>query len=283
MKHRLHITALLALSLAGTAQAASTVTAILSNFQLTTTGTVTPYLQNYRGDSGQEMGTMSALASAEIGYSYLTNTGALNWSTDQVEHVPVILDATQGQSPANWVSGPTASVSSGAKTAYAHVNADLSMIAAVSTGEDGGHALAAAVATQSFWLAANSSITVTWDATLRGSNSGENYALSYLNTATSAAGADAGGPAMQHYTIAHGDQKNAQGGFSFIKRDTSRTLTFQTTDSASLVYLRLEALATTHDHVTLAPPPPVPEPETWAMALIGLALMGANARRRLTR
>lgn len=281
MKHRLLIAALLALSLAGTAQATSSVTATLSNFQLSTTGTVRPYALGYYNNATYEFewGTMQAYGRAETGVPLVLAPGALTWRYEQYENNQAIIDATQGETPASWASAPSSSLSSGATHAQAHVNQDLSLVASVSTGAGGGYAYAAAGFTQSFWLEANSSITVTWDTYLTGSNSGEDYFLSYLNSATSAAGATTfQGPAMEHHTIADGTPASPLGDFSFEKGDTTRTLTFTTTDTGSLVSLRVEAFVATYDHVVA-----VPEPETWAMALIGLALLGANARRRVAR
>jgi hypothetical protein len=281
MKHRLQILALLALSLAGTAQATSSVTATLSNFQLSTTGTVHPYALGYYNNATYdfEWGTMQAYGQAETGVPLVLASGELSWRSEQYEDNQTIIDATQGETPASWATAPASSLSSGATHAHAHVNQDLSLVASVSTGAGGGYAVATAGFTQSFWLAANSSITLTWDTHLTGSNSGENYVLSHLNSATSAAGAKMlQDPAMQHYTIAEGTPASPLGDFSFEKGDTTRTLTFTTTDTASHISFRVEAFVETYDHVSA-----VPEPETWAMALIGLAVVGANARRRLKR
>lgn len=283
MKHRLHIAAMLALSLAGTAQATSSVTATLSNFQLSTTGTVRPYELLYYNNATYdfERGTMQAYGRTETGVPLVLSSGALSWRYEQYENNQTILNATQGETPSSWASAPASSLSSGATHAQAHVNQDLSLVASVSTGAGGGYARATAGFTQSFWLDANSSITLTWDTYLTGSNSGENYALSYLNSATSAAGAEMSqGPAMRHHTIAEGTPASPLGDFSFEKGDTTGTLTFTTTDTGSLVSLRVEAFVATYDRVLA-----VPEPETWAMALIGLALVGANAsvRRNLSR
>ena len=133
---------------------------------------------------------MQAYGRTETGVPLVLASGALSWRYEQYENNQTIIDATQGETPASWASAPASSLSSGATHAQAHVNQDLSLVASVSTGAGGGYAGATAGFTQSFWLDANSSITLTWDTYLTGSNSGENYALSYLNSATSAAGAE---------------------------------------------------------------------------------------------
>lgn len=281
MKRQAFVVSALAISLASTAQATSTVSAQLSNFQMTTTGTVTPRVQSYYSKDGSEMGTMLAYGRTETGQAFVTDTGALNWQTNQSQSSAAIIDETQGQTPASWAVNPSASSSAGSTQAHAQVNQDLSMIASVSTGSSGGYAHAMAIASMSFWLEANSSLTATWDTHLTGSNAGENYALSYLNSASSGAGADTfSGPAMAHYTLADGQPLSPMGDFSFEKGDTSRTLTIQTTDTGRIVHLRVEAFAATFDHVLSSRPPAVPEPETWAMALLGLTVLGVNARRR---
>jgi PEP-CTERM motif len=49
-------------------------------------------------------------------------------------------------------------------------------------------------------------------------------------------------------------------------------------DFSALIYLQLTDPGNIPLHFGY--PPAVPEPESWAMALLGLAVLGVNARRR---
>lgn len=281
MKQLLHIAAVLALSLASTAHATSEVTATLSNFQLTTTGTVTPYSSEFF--RGFEPGTMLAYGQTETRDAQVDAKGSMQWVNTQNQRKFTIIDGTKGETQASWDPAPSSSLNSGTTTAHAHVNDDFSMVATVSTGADGGYAFASAVLIQTFWLEANSSITATWNASIVGSNAGDTFALSSWDHATGMAGAyvSAPGGGVDSRTWVTNDDHSALAGFSFEKNETGRTLTFTTSDKPSYVFLRVETIASSSDFsgATLA----VPEPETWTLLLIGLSLVGASTRRRRRR
>lgn len=281
MTHHLRIAALLALSLAGTAHATSQVTTTLSNFQLTTTGTVTPYASEFL--PGHPPGTMLASSETSSGVAQVDAGGTMRWVNRQEQSIFTIIDGTKGETPASWDHAPASSTASGTATAHAQVNDDLSMVATVSTGTDGGYASAAAAWVQSFMLEANSSITATWNVSIVGNNVADTFALSTGDHAHGIAGAFTSAPAnLDSRTWMFSDDYSALEGFSFVKDETARTLTFRTGNVASWVFMRVEAIASTTDFVGQSlpvPVPDVPEPETWAMALIGLVLMGVRSRR----
>lgn len=282
MKHHLRIAALLALSLAGTAHATSQVTATLSNFQVTTTGTVTPYAWAFV--SGHESGTMLASSETSSGVAQVDAGGVMRWVDRQEQSIFTIIDATKGETPDSWDQAPASSTTSGTATAHARVNNDLSIVATVSTGTDGGYASATASWVQSFILEANSSFTATWNVSIVGNNVADTFALSMGDHAHGIAGAFTNAPAnLDSRTWVFSDDYSALEGISFAKDETARTLTLTTGNVASWIFMRVEAIASTTDFVGQSlpvPVPDVPEPETWAMALIGLALLGAHARRQ---
>lgn len=282
MKRHVLVASLLAFSLAGAAQATSSVVATLSNLRITTTGTVTPQPGVvYHGSIPVDVGTTQALTRAQTYDAVFDSIGQMTWGNGQYESHEDQIDVTKGQTLED-LSPPVSKVSSATAQAHGRVNDDLSLFASVSTNEKGGQAYAQASILHTFWLAPHSSITATWDTSVTGSNSGDRFALSYLDSATGAAGGttyeDYG--MMPHYTLGIGRPVDGSGAFVFEKHDNARTLTSSTTDTGRLVFLRVEVFASTYDYTGNSLP--VPEPETWVMALLGLALIGVKARRRIS-
>lgn len=282
MKRHALVAGLLALSLAGAAHATSSVVATLSNLQITTTGTVTPKQGViYQGSIPKDIGTTIALTSAQTYDVVFDSAGNTAWGNGLFQNNEDKIDVTKGETRTD-LSPPTSQVGSATTQALGRVNDDLSLFASVSTNEKGGQAFASAGVIHTFWLAPHSSITATWDTSVKGSNAGDTFALSYLDTGSGAAGAttfeDYG--MMKHYTQGLGTPVDGSGAFQFEQHDNSRTLTSSTQDTGRLVFLYVNVFASTYDYAGNSLP--VPEPETWAMALVGLALMGIQARRRLT-
>jgi MYXO-CTERM domain-containing protein len=280
MKRHALVASLLAFSLVGAAQATSSVVATLSNLRITTTGTVTPQPGvTHFGSIPVDIGTTKAFTSAQTYDAVFDSADKMTWGNGLYESHEEQIDVTKGQTLED-LSAPVSKVSSATTQAHGRVNDDLSLFASVSTNEKGGQAFASASILHTFWLAPNSSITATWDTSVTGGNSGDRFALSYLDSATGAAGATTfeDYSMMPHYTLGIGRPVDGSGTFLFEKHDNSRTLTSSTTDTGRLVSLRVEVFASTYDYTGNSLP--VPEPETWAMALLGLALVGVKARRR---
>lgn len=263
------IIGLSALTLFGAANAASSVVSTLSNFQLTTTGSVS---QN----SPDKTYSTTSVVGLGGGVSGASNLSWGNWS-----------DAVHDNDSSD-TGTLFASVSSAAADesidAFAAVNQqDMSMIASVSTGERGGFANASAETYSAFSLAAQSSLTLTWDASVSGTSTGEQYALGYPRDSGSGYVTVNFGyiPSIGlplDTTTGSGEsqwQNNAHFGYSFESVGTARKLTVTTTDAPLTFNFHAIVFATTSDFS-----PPVPEPTTWAMALAGMALVGVGARRR---
>lgn len=260
-----------ALSLFGSAHAVSSVVATLSNFQLSTTGSVT---QSHPASMYSET-RVDGLGGGVSGANNLSWGDWLHAVSDAASSPPGTLFAT--------VSSAVADESI---TAFAAVNhQDMSMIASASTGERGGFANAYAATHSVFSLAAHSSLTLTWDASVTGSSTGEQYALG--STTDSGHGYVSVGfgyiPSIGlrlDTTTGSGQSQWQNGehiGFSFESVGTSRKLTVATTDEPFELNFSAIISASTIDYAV-----PVPEPTTWAMALAGLALVGAGTRRRVS-
>lgn len=259
-----------ALSLFGSAHAASSVVSTLSNFQYSTTGSVT---QSHPASMYSET-SVEGLGGGD--------SGANNWSWGDWQYA--VSDAASSP-PGTLFASVSSAVADASINAFAAVNhQDMSMIASASTGERGGVASASAATHTVFSLAAHSSLTLTWDAFVTGSSTGEQYALSPPESGHGSVYVGFGyipgmGPRFDE-TSGDGQSQWLNGehiGFSFESVGTSRTLTVATTDAPLEFRFSARVYAFTTDYTM-----PVPEPTTWAMALAGLALAGVGARRRVS-
>lgn len=255
---------LLTLALAGTAHAAGSLSASLSNFTIATTGTVT-LLEGASSFKGLQLYALPE--SRYIG----------DGSFDNLVQVTDVQELGEGlfapmQANASHASGVSGSVS---------VLAD-GLTASVSTAGPGGISGASASVSGTFALAAHSSLTITWSADIQGQGQSngintqevlEEYTLEAHVLLT---GADQPFEVLQQGPLFPN--------FTFGKQQASNQLTVQTgdigmdVDFSALIYLQLTDPGNIPLHFGY--PPAVPEPETWAMALLGLAVLGVNARRR---
>lgn len=257
---------LLTMALTGTAHAAGSLSATLSNLTIATTGTVT--LQ----EGATSAKTLQVYAIPESGYIG-------NGSFDSLVQVEDLLDISDGlfaptQANASHASGVAGNVS---------ILAD-GLTASVSTAGPGGISLASANLTGTFSLAAHSSLTITWSLDVQGQGQSNG-----VNTQEIA----------EEYILGAGvvlsgtDRSNnifLQGpifpNFAFGQTLANNQLTIQTGDTGMDVnfsaYIDLQLVDPGNSLLKFGTPPAVPEAETWAMALAGLALLGVGARRRLT-
>ncbi len=256
---------LLTMALTGTAHAAGSLSASLSNFTFATTGTVTLL----EGASSSK--TLQVYALPESGYIG-------DGSYDYLVQVMDVQDLSDGlfapmQANAAHESGVSGSVS---------VLTD-GLTASVSTAGPGGISVASANLMGTFSLAAHSSLTITWSTDIQGQGQSNG-----VNTQEIA----------EEYTLAAGvlltgadpsDEIFHQGpifpNFSFGKLVAQNQLTVQTGDTGMDVsfsaFIDLQLVDPGNSPLHFGTPPGVPEPETWGMALAGLALV-VGARRRLT-
>lgn len=252
-----------ALALFGTAQATSSVVSTLSNFEVTTTGTVSQYHpESYTYSNTQA-------------YSYDTELDGSN------NPVWVNYQSDSDTSEFGVVFAPVHSSASGnSGSAFASVSdEDMSMIAYATTGAGGGHAYAFANAYSYFSLGANSSITLTWDASIVGNGSGDTYFLGYGDYGQGNVTVTLGSMSSTTQAYGNGYWTYADDiAYSFEEVGTSKKLKIQTGSVARDIGFSASVFAQTVDYAN-----PVPEPETWAMALAGLALAGVAARRRMSR
>lgn len=259
-----------ALSLFGSAHAVSSVVSTLSNFQLSTTGSVT---QNHPASMYSET-RVDGLGGGASG------ANNLSWG----DWVHAVSDAASSP-PGSLFASVSSAVADASINSFAAVNhQDMSMIASASTGERGGFANAYAATHTVFSLAAHSSLTLTWDASVTGSSTGEQYALGSTDSGQGYVSVGFGyipaiGPRIDA-TTGSGQSQWLNGehiGFSFESVGTSRKLTVATTDAPLEFSFSASVSASTIDYAV-----PVPEPTTWAMALAGLTLVGVGARRRVS-
>ena len=153
------------------------------------------------------------------------------------------------------------------------------MTASVSTAGPGGISLASANLTGTFSLAAHSSLTITWSLDVQGQGQSNG-----INTQE----------IVEEYIVGAGvlltgaDPSNEiflQGpifpNFAFGQTQANNQLTIQTGDTGMDVnfsaYIDLQLVDPGNSPLHFGWAPAVPEPETWAMALVGLALVGAGA------
>lgn len=257
---------LLTMALTGTAHAAGSLSASLSNFTISTTGAVTLL----EGASSSK--TLQVYALPESGYIG-------NGSFDSLVQVLDVQELSDGlfapmQANAAHESGVSGSVS---------VLAD-GLTASVSTAGPGGISVASANLLGTFSLAAHSSLTITWSTDIQGQGQSNG-----INTQEIA----------EEYTLAAGvlltgadpsldilEQGPIFPNFAFGKTLAQNQLTVQTGDTGMDVsfsaFIDLQLVDPGNSPLHFGFPPVVPEPETWAMALLGLTLVGVNARRRLS-
>lgn len=258
---------LLTLALSGTAHAAGSLSATLSNLTIATTGTVT--LQ----EGATSAKTLQIYAIPESGYIG-------NGSFDSLVQVEDLLDISDGlfaptQANASHASGVAGSVS---------ILAD-GLTASVSTAGPGGISVASANLTGTFSLAAHSSLTITWSLDVQGQGQSNG-----VNTQEIA----------EEYIIGAGvllsgtDPSNEiflQGpifpNFAFGQTLANNQLTIQTGDTGMDVnfsaYIDLQLVDPGNSPLHFGWAPAVPEPETWAMVLAGLALVVAGHLRERDR
>lgn len=257
---------LLTMALTGTAHAAGSLSASLSNFTIATTGSVT------LREGATSSKTLQVYALPESGYIG-------DGSFDHLVQVADIQETSDGlfapmQANASHASGVSGSI---------NVLAD-GLTASVSTAGAGGISVASANLLGTFSLAAHSSMTITWSLDMQGQGQSNG-----INTQEIA----------EEYIVGAGvlltgtDPSNEiflQGpifpNFAFGKTQAHNQLTIQTGDTGMDVsftaYIDLQLVDPGNSPLHFGWAPAVPEAETWAMALAGLALLGWGARRRLT-
>lgn len=257
---------LLATALTGTAHAAGSLSASLSNFTIATTGTVT-LLEEASSSQALQM-----YAVPESGYIGDGNFDSLVPVAD-VQEIGDGLFAPM-QANASHASGVSGSIS---------VLAD-GLTASVSTAGPGGISVASANLVGTFSLAAHSSLTITWSTDFQGQGQSngintqeiaEEYALAagvLLNGTDQALEIFEQGQIFPSFTFG---QTLAQNQLTVQTGETGMDVTFS-------AYVDLQLIDPGNRPLSFGAPPAVPEPETWGMALAGLALLGVGARRRLT-
>lgn len=256
---------LLTMALSGTAHAAGSLKASLSNFTIDTTGSVTLL-------DASSTKTLQVYALPESGY---IGDGDFD-SLVQVADVQEVGDGLFApmQANASHASGLSGSVSVLAN----------GLTASVSTAGPGGISLASSNLVGTFSLAAHSSLTVTWSLDIQGQgqsngiNTQEIPEEYILGAGVLLTGTD---PSNEVFL-----QGPIFPNFAFAKTLANNQLTIQTGDTGMDVsfsaYVDLQLVDPGNSPLHFGYPPAVPEPESWAMALIGLALVGVSARRRVT-
>ena len=256
----------LTMALAGTAHAAGSLSASLSNFTIATTGSVTLL------EGGSSSKTLQVYALPESGYIG-------NGDFDNLVKVEDLMDISDGlfaptQASASHASGVSGSIS---------VLAD-GLTASVSTAGPGGISVASANLLGTFSLAAHSSLTITWSLDIQGQgqsngvNTQEIVEEYIVGAGVLLTGADPSneislqGPIFPNFAFG---QTLANNQLTIQSGDTGMDVTFS-------AYVDLQLIDPGNSPLHFGWPPAVPEPETWAMALVGLALVGAGARRRLS-
>lgn len=257
---------LLTMALSGTAHAAGSLSATLSNFTIATTGTVTLL------DGATNSKTLQVYAIPESGYIG-------NGSFDDLIQVADVQETSDGlfapmQANASHASGVSGSVS---------VLAD-GLTASVSTAGPGGISVASANLLGTFSLAAHSSLTITWSLDIQGQgqsngiNTPEIAEEYILGAGVLLTGTDTSneifeqGPIFPNFAFG---QTLAHNQFTIQTGDTGMDVNFS-------AFIDLQLFDPGNSPLHFGAPPAVPEAETWAMALAGLALLGLGARRRLT-
>lgn len=257
---------LLTMALSGTAHAAASLSVTLSNVTIATTGSVTLL------EGATSSQTLQVYALPESGYIG-------NGDFDNLVKVEDIMDISDGlfaptQASASHASGVSGTVS---------VLAD-GLTASVSTAGPGGISVAAANLLGTFSLAAHSSLTITWSLDIQGQgqsngvNTQEIPEEYIIGAGVLLTGADPSNEIFQQGPIFPS--------FAFGQTLANNQLIIQTGDTGMDVnffaHIDLQLVDPGNSPLHFGYPPAVPEPETWAMALIGLALVGVSARRRVT-
>lgn len=255
---------LLTMALSGTAHAAGSLSATLSNISIATTGTVT--LQE--GASTAQM--LQVYALPESGYIGDGSFGNLVQVAD-------VLDISEGLFTPMQTNASHASGVSGGVSVLAN-----GLTASVSSAGPGGISLASANLTGTFSLAAHSSLTITWSLDIEGqgqSNGVNTEAIAeeyILGAGVLLSGTDGSGETFLQGPIFPS--------FTFAQTLANNQLTIQTGETGMDVsfsaYVDLQLVDPGNRPLRFGMPPAVPEPETWAMALMGLALVRVGARRR---
>ncbi len=164
-------------------------------------------------------------------------------------------------------AAPGASITS-ANGAHAEVLKTQSF--SVSTPAQGGFALAEQDYTLSFLLGAHATVTVSWDIALSGSNSGHSAGL------FSAMGTVNLGDQTKLFPFSLAFDGTDGSASAFASSPDHRSISFtNNSDATILTSYHSDARISTRDEV-----PAVPEPEVAWLALAGLALAGAQVRRR---
>lgn len=243
----------------GTAHAGSTLSASVTGITITTTGVVT-----------MNNAVMSTTVQAND-FAY-TDSDAVFVPNDDYPSV-----SGPWQTPQD--------LRSASSSATAHASAtETTLLAEVSTGAWGGIASAQASLYAEVALGAYSSIVIAWSASTTGYNDGSKtplmptYDFQFHDYLEGWLQADAG---QQSETLeGAGGYDDIQGqafSFSLNPTSTQSELVFTTGAAPQSLFFNISAYALTQDYAN-----PVPEPETWALALVGLWLAGAAARRRLS-
>lgn len=142
----------------------------------------------------------------------------------------------------------------------------------VSTQEKGGFAQAEQDFTLQLLLAAHSSVTISWNVTLSGSNSGlSSGTFALLGTVTL-------GDTVETTPLSQAFEGTETSGSSFTSSPIARSITFTNTSGSNM-------LTAYHSNVKISTrdvvPSPVPEADLAWMSLAGLVVVGAaRARRR---
>lgn len=255
---------LLTMALTGTAHAAGSLSASLSNFTIATTGNVTLL----EGASSSK--TLQVYALPESGYIG-------NGNFDNLVQVLDVHDLSNGlfapmHANTSHASGVSGSVS---------VLAD-GLTASVSTAGPGGISVASANLLGTFSLAAHSSLTITWSTDIQGQGQSngintQEIAEEYiLGAGVLLTGADQPldlflqGPIFPNFTFG---QTLAQNQLTVQTGDTGMEVNFS-------AFIDLQLIDPGNSPLHFGSPPAVPEPEAWALGLLGLTVVGAHARRR---
>lgn len=241
MKFKSVATAVALAAAAFAAQATSSLTMVVSNFSISSTGFWRPT---------SIAGSFSASAQDQIGW---TAGGLPDWGPLQTNTASF--------------SAPGVSITS-ANGVHAEMLKTQSF--SVSTPAQGGFAQAEQDYLLSFLLGAHATVTVSWDIALSGSNAGHSAGL------FSAMGTVNLGDQTHLYPFSLAFDGTDGSASAFSGSPDHRSLTFtNTSDATILTSYHSDARISTRDVV-----PAVPEPEVAWLALAGLALVGAQVRRR---
>lgn len=270
MRVRLHIlTAFLAtLATTGAAQAASSASASVSNFNVSYTGSFEWV------DSGITLGS---------GWAQDQTPVSLDMPYPAYPLSPAFADIYASERFATQSSSTTGRASSAAISSTAN-----SLTVSVTTPDTGGVANASASWLGQFVLGKKSSVTFSWDTSVAGANTGGDF-YRYLNSygvSNAFASTSLLGGTLTQNTFMSGSSDyyynlEPELGFIFSDSGSKKSLTVtnlsSTTGSRALNFNMSVQVSTTDYGNT----PAVPEPEVWALGLAGLGMLGTLKRRRL--